>query len=132
MILPLFLRVRGHSNHFEDVCTECSKFAFLDEIKHRFSFIRSSRFATFASACCLDGGEGCFVDGWSVCPHAGLGGDPFVDAGGDLVGFVCGEWFGELGVEFVYVVADSEVEAVGVSEVVAEFSVGPGSGGFED
>ena len=80
----------------------------------------------------MNGAKGGFVDCGSVGPHPGLRGDPFGAAGGDLVGFVCWQWFGELGVEFVNVLADSVVEAVGVLEVVAEFSVGPGAGGFED
>src|SRR5699024_523834 len=126
------LRVRGHSSRFVDVCIGWSSFAFLNEIKHCRALISGSCFTAVSAACGLDGAESGFVDGWAIGPHARLCGDPFVDTGGDLVGFVCWQWFAELGVEFVNVPADRVIESVAVSEVMAYFAVCPGACCFKD
>lgn len=68
----------------------------------------------FASAGCLDVGEGGLVDGAGVFPSVEAGGDPFVDAVGDLLGFIAGQGFVKTGVDFVDMNADEVVKLGGV------------------
>src|SRR5699024_5000271 len=110
------------------------------KIEYRFAFVSSSSMPAFASACCLDVGEGGLVDGAGVFPAVEAGGDPFVDAVGDLLGFIAGQRLMEAGVDFVDVGADNVVKLSGIlsggvlvtQPDSAGFAVGPGAGGFKD
>lgn len=80
----------------------------------------------------LDEGESGVVDGLAVVPQVGASGDPSGDGCGEVADFVARQRLAELGVELVCVGFDGVAEAGGVSPVVADFSVGPVAGCFEE